>query len=182
MMTTRSHEHFQCREVSVAIPWPCGISKYEMPQLESKKHNNDQLPQQPKSPNPTPASNDPTVVEDDPTSSNSSSSSSKKNQCPPLHKKSASDQTGPSQEEEQGGHSRSDSAASISSSSLSSTKSGILSTLSSSVASSMTSSWLWYDANSTGSQSATAWGLVVVTAGLGGEIKAYQNFGLPLRL
>ena len=28
-------------------------------------------------------------------------------------------------------------------------------------------------------QSSTAWGLVVVTAGLGGEIKIFQNFGLP---
>ncbi|KAI7997715.1 hypothetical protein LOK49_LG10G01932 [Camellia lanceoleosa] len=29
---------------------------------------------------------------------------------------------------------------------------------------------------------ATAWGLVIVTASLGGEIRAYQNFGLPVKL
>ncbi|KAJ8645467.1 hypothetical protein MRB53_007215 [Persea americana] len=182
MVTTRSHEHFQCRDVSVAIPWPGGIGKYELPQLqsESTRQNNDQPPQQPKPPNPTPASDGPIVVEDEPTSSKNSS---KKNQCPPPPKKSVSEQTGPSQEEEQGSHSRSrsDSVVPFSSSSLYS-KSGLLSSISASMVSSMPSSWLWYDANSTGSQEATAWGLVIVTAGLGGEIKTYQNFGLPLRL
>ncbi|KAH9317242.1 hypothetical protein KI387_019011 [Taxus chinensis] len=29
---------------------------------------------------------------------------------------------------------------------------------------------------------ATAWGLVIVTAGLGGEIKSFQNYGLPVNL
>jgi len=29
---------------------------------------------------------------------------------------------------------------------------------------------------------ATAWGLVIVTAGLGGEIRTYQNFGLPVKV
>jgi hypothetical protein len=28
----------------------------------------------------------------------------------------------------------------------------------------------------------SAWGLVIVTAGFGGEIRCYQNFGLPRRM
>ncbi|CBI30564.3 unnamed protein product, partial [Vitis vinifera] len=45
-------------------------------------------------------------------------------------------------------------------------------------------SWSWFDGSSHGSHTvqATAWGLVVVTAGVGGEIRAYQNFGVPLRI
>ncbi|CAN6461854.1 unnamed protein product [Victoria cruziana] len=33
-----------------------------------------------------------------------------------------------------------------------------------------------------GKSTAAAWGMVIVTAGLDGEIKAFQNFGLPLRI
>lgn len=48
---------------------------------------------------------------------------------------------------------------------------------------SWSSSWSWLDGgNSNGSGQATAWGMVIVTAGLGGEIRAYQNFGLPRRV
>lgn len=44
--------------------------------------------------------------------------------------------------------------------------------------------WSWFDVGGHGGQTieATAWGLVIVTAGLGGEIRAYQNFGLPLKV
>jgi hypothetical protein len=50
--------------------------------------------------------------------------------------------------------------------------------------SSWSSSWLWLDGGSHGNQTvqATAWGLVIVTATLGGEIRTYQNFGLPRKI
>ncbi|BBH06114.1 Transducin/WD40 repeat-like superfamily protein [Prunus dulcis] len=53
--------------------------------------------------------------------------------------------------------------------------------------SSWSSSWSWLDNignNSHANQTtqATAWGLVIVTATLEGEIRAYQNFGLPRKM
>ncbi|KAL4293505.1 WD repeat-containing protein 44 [Arachis ipaensis] len=38
------------------------------------------------------------------------------------------------------------------------------------------------DYSNTGSQNMSAWGMVIVTAGLRGEIRTFQNFGLPLRI
>lgn len=53
----------------------------------------------------------------------------------------------------------------------------------SSAANPSSASWSWFDGgNSNGTMQATAWGMVIVTAGLGGEIRAYQNFGLPRRV
>ncbi|GLT92533.1 hypothetical protein SLE2022_103670 [Rubroshorea leprosula] len=45
-------------------------------------------------------------------------------------------------------------------------------------------SWSWFDIGGHGNQNIlpTAWGLVIVTATLGGEIRIYQNFGLPRRI
>lgn len=45
-------------------------------------------------------------------------------------------------------------------------------------------SWSWFDVGGHGNQptEATAWGLVIVTATLGGEIKIYQNFGMPRKI
>ncbi|XVF76630.1 hypothetical protein PTKIN_Ptkin13bG0281700 [Pterospermum kingtungense] len=44
--------------------------------------------------------------------------------------------------------------------------------------------WSWFDVGGHGNQptDATAWGLVIVTATLGGEIRIYQNFGLPRKI
>ena len=33
-----------------------------------------------------------------------------------------------------------------------------------------------------GASAAVAWGLVIVTAGRGGEIRSFQNYGLPVRI
>ncbi|MED6169159.1 hypothetical protein PIB30_018877 [Stylosanthes scabra] len=38
------------------------------------------------------------------------------------------------------------------------------------------------DYSNLGSQNMSAWGMVIVTAGLRGEIRTFQNFGLPLRI
>ncbi|KAK8948228.1 Protein HIRA [Platanthera guangdongensis] len=46
-------------------------------------------------------------------------------------------------------------------------------------------SWRWGGSSrvaASSTESGNAWGLVVVTAGLGGNIRIYQNFGLPVRL
>ncbi|KAF2579272.1 hypothetical protein F2Q68_00000062 [Brassica cretica] len=51
--------------------------------------------------------------------------------------------------------------------------------------SSRISSWSWFDGSgSHGTHLAqpTAWGMVIVTATIGGQIRAYQNFGLPRRV
>lgn len=53
--------------------------------------------------------------------------------------------------------------------------------------SSWSSSWSWLDnignnSNANQTTQATAWGLVIVTATLEGEIRAYQNFGLPRKM
>lgn len=50
---------------------------------------------------------------------------------------------------------------------------------------SRSSSWSWFDGGGShegDTIQARAWGLVIVTAGLGGEIRAYQNFGVPLKV
>ncbi|CAA6666779.1 unnamed protein product [Spirodela intermedia] len=99
-ITTRSHEHFHCKDVSVAIPWPpSSNNKIEPPLLSSclRQHGH-QLPLR---------------------------SLVLNSRYLPL------------------------------------------------------SQLLKINNRSTNGPSSTAWGLVVVTAGLGGEIKIFQNFGLP---
>lgn len=50
--------------------------------------------------------------------------------------------------------------------------------------SSRLSSWSWFDSGGHGPQTIqpTAWGMVIVTATVHGEIRSYQNFGLPRRI
>ncbi|RVW33808.1 WD repeat-containing protein 44 [Vitis vinifera] len=168
LVTTRSHEHFQSRDVSVAIPWP-GSVKGEPPvvPVHSKRHSK---------------RSGSTSQED------SSTDGSNKAQLPPLPKKNSSLDRMPTCPEEEmtscldpgigSSESFSSSSASISygdSPSISSSGNSFPS---------WSPSWSWFDGSSHGSHTvqATAWGLVVVTAGVGGEIRAYQNFGVPLRI
>lgn len=45
------------------------------------------------------------------------------------------------------------------------------------------SSWLsMFDGGAVSGMQSSAWGMVIVTAGLGGEIRTYQNFGLPRKV
>ncbi|XP_077217172.1 uncharacterized protein LOC143851587 [Tasmannia lanceolata] len=177
LITTRSHEHFHCRDVSVAIPWPGSCSKYEpLPSPSQSRGHNQSHHQQPsmRFHNSQP----PPTLEGMFMSDSRSSISSRRN-FPPPPKKSFSERTWPCP-------SRSDSGFDGSSfASISPSRSIGSSSLFTS-ANSSTSSWRWYDGKSTGSNNgihaATAWGLVIVTAGLGGEIRIYQNFGLPLHL
>ncbi|KAI3970888.1 hypothetical protein MKX01_024535 [Papaver californicum] len=192
LITTRSHEHFQCKDVSVAIPWP-GSIKYEPPLLvQSKRHSKRSISQPPAYPGMNYALDD----------SFTSNSSSMRN-LPPLPRKTGLSEK--AQEEELANASCSDSGinsrgsfssisgqspsrgsfSSISGSSSTSNKYGDSPSILVSNNSTQSLSWRWLDAlNSSSPQSvqATAWGMVIVTASLGGQIRAYQNLGLPLRL
>ncbi|XP_064955234.1 uncharacterized protein LOC135607387 [Musa acuminata AAA Group] len=168
LSTTRSHEHFYCKDVSVAIPWPnarSNCSPLSPPPMSGRF-----IQQEPLGSTDSQRS---TATLDDifPSGSNSS---------PPLPKKSDSELT-QSQAEELSNISLS--GAGIGSESFASASSSMRA---SDPGSSSLSSWGWYSGGSTrsggGGDQPNAWGLVVVTAGLGGDIRIYQNFGLPLRL
>ncbi|MQL77869.1 hypothetical protein Taro_010291 [Colocasia esculenta] len=177
-ITTRSYEHFHCKDVSVAIPWPPGgSSKTESPILSSwSRQKTHQSPL--RSPDlQQPVSSMITVTEDVVTSCRS--------QIPPLPKKSHSDQSPRGTEEEVCNPSHSGQLFGGSSSISASNwlMSGAISSISAlNSFASLSSSSRWHNGGgnrSTNIPASTAWGLVVVTAGLGGEIKIYQNFGIP---
>lgn len=182
-MKTRSYEQFQCKDVSVAIPWP-GTIKGEPPSfpLHSKRHSKRSS-----------SSSQPPSAPDSPTREEVSlaAAANSKRHLPPLPKKVSaleSNQSSVPEEElarvartECGGvgdsfNSYSEAIRYGDSPSISAAATP---------SSSWSSSWSWFDiGGSHASQSvqATAWGMVIVTAGLGGEIRAYQNFGLPRKV
>lgn len=205
LMAIRGHEHFPCKDVSVAIPWP-GMISGEPPlvQMNSKRHSKR-------------GSSQPASASSSPTRDETNSIANNKKQLPPLPKKNnnavennnnnnntnnnnnnnggSTSTTPPDEEQQQQAQitrSESRTGESLSSSPSASIRHGDSPSLSSSAAinnnptsSSWSSSWSWFDVgNSHGHHAipATAWGLVIVTAGLGGEIRAYQNFGLPRRI
>ncbi|CDP11271.1 unnamed protein product [Coffea canephora] len=188
-VTIQSHEHFQCRDVSVAIPWS-GTIKQEPPLVEihSKRHSKrSTLP--PKSPARSP------------TKEESSTIANSKRHLPPLPKKRDDDNTNNNNnmlerstscgDDNFSNSSRIDSGIGISESftsaypSIKYSDSPSISASSSSNSQSWSSSWSPFDlGNSNGSHTiqATAWGAVIVAATLGGEIRVYQNFGLPVKV
>ncbi|GAB4833795.1 hypothetical protein Ancab_032044 [Ancistrocladus abbreviatus] len=186
LINTRSYESFQCRDVSVAIAWP-GSGKFEPPtfQLQSKR-------------NPKRSTTSHTPASDSLTNDDANINS--KRQLPPLPKKNkdsenaqkdAFDQKTPtSPEADPASISRiesgiGDSFGSTAGSSIRHGDSPSISSYGTATSPSWSPGWSWFDAggsHSNDTMQATAWGLVIVTAGLGGEIKAYQNFGLPLRV
>ncbi|KAA8518896.1 hypothetical protein F0562_016330 [Nyssa sinensis] len=180
LISTNSHEHFPCKDVSVAILWP-GSNKIEPPTIElhSKRHSRRSLPQ------PLSATGSPTR-EDNLMGANS------KRQLPPLPKKNSMlERASICPEEDLDRVSRTDSDIGIGESFVSGSSSirygdsPSISASGSTSSQSWSSSWSWFEGgNSHGGHTiqATAWGLVIVTAGLGGEIRAYQNFGLPLKV
>ncbi|XP_022746433.1 WD repeat-containing protein 44-like [Durio zibethinus] len=221
MITARSHEHFLCKDVSVAIPWP-GTIKGEPPSMataHSKRHSKRCPPQQSNTKCESPRK------EDSPGSNNN------KKSLPPLPNKKNNNNNNIERpitppEEELAQVSRTDTGIVESSSILrsSSTREGDSPSISPatnlnscssiragdspsiSFASNPSSASIRYDhspsiSSATPSSSwsasrswldvvghghhptqATAWGLVIVTATLGGEIRIYQNFGLPRRI
>ncbi|KAK3031723.1 hypothetical protein RJ639_035309 [Escallonia herrerae] len=179
-VTTQSHEHFQCKDVSVAVPWP-GSIKNEPPTVEvhSKRHSKRIVPQPPS-------------TGSSPTREENLVGTSGRRQLPPLPKKNSMLERATScPAEDLSQVSRTDSGIGIGES-FSSASASIrygdspsITASGSSPSQSWSSSWSLFDGgNSHGGHTvqATAWGLVIVTAGLGGEIRAYQNFGLPFKV
>ncbi|VVB12946.1 unnamed protein product [Arabis nemorensis] len=155
-----SYETFPCKDVSVAIPWH-GVVKGELPPTQSKK-------------NPKKSSTTVTTPEN--------ATTGKKPGLPPLPKKN-NDNTADGATEQ---HQEDETATHIPQNETENTGESLKPGDSPSISiSSRISSWSWFD--SSGSHGAhavqpTAWGMVIVTATLGGQIRAYQNFGLPRRV
>ncbi|XP_044472634.1 uncharacterized protein LOC123201272 [Mangifera indica] len=185
--STTSHEHFQCKDVSVAITWPGKVKGEPPPMPSTSKRLAKRLGQD----NSSSANGSPTREE-------------MKKHLPPLPKKNNKMDQGSEEDpalisRDVGiGESFNSNSSSISygdSPSISARQDdpSSLTASASSNSSSMRrgdssfSSWSaarsWFDANHSNlTIQATAWGLVIVTATLGGEIRIYQNFGLPRRL
>ncbi|KAJ6331675.1 hypothetical protein OIU76_010127 [Salix suchowensis] len=198
VITTRSQESFQCRDVSVAIPWN-GTVKGDPPplQLHSKRQSKrSSAASQPPSATSSPTKEDaavnskrhfPPSANDSPTREENSPAKNSKRHLPPLPRKNSSDRSHTAPEEYLSLISHSDSGLGESfASNSSSIRYGDSPSISAAPtpSSSWSSSWLWFDGGSHGNQTvqATAWGLVIVTATLGGEIRTFQNFGLPRKI
>ncbi|XWS67055.1 hypothetical protein CRYUN_Cryun05aG0253700 [Craigia yunnanensis] len=203
VITARGYEHFPCKDVSVAIPWPGTIkgepqqtntscespTKEDCPRANKKKKKKG-LPPLPKMNNnniertTTPPEGDLAQVSRTHTgigesSSISRSSSIRQGDSPSISAASnlnscSSIRTGDSP-----------SISSASNPSSASIRYGDSPSISSATpSSSWSASWSWFDVGGHGHHptQARAWGLVIVTATLGGEIRIYQNFGLPCRI
>ncbi|KAL9268971.1 WD repeat-containing protein [Drosera capensis] len=192
LINTKSFESFQCKDVSVAVPWP-GSTKFEPPTiLHSKRHSK----------RTTPALSQPQPPTDSPTKDDAIASTISKRHLPPLPKKNkASDKS--QNNNSNNNAEKAPNSPEADPSSISRTESGIddsfssvtgpslrygdspsISSYSHTASPSWSPGWSWFEAGGHGNDTmqATAWGLVIVTAGLGGQIRAYQNFGLPLRV
>lgn len=143
-VTVQAHEHFPCKDVSVAISWPGSIKNNEpaAPPLVEAASKRQQQQQEDESEQPSDTDSAAGPSE----SFASGSSSVKYGESPSISASSSI----PSQ-------SRS-SSLNLSSSDSGNTQGG----------------------NAAAAQ-ATAWGMVIVTASSGGELRVYQNFGLPVK-
>ena len=218
VLVTRSHEYFQCKDVSIAIPWPymirgdpppvpvhhskryskrapapsssvddttaCTNSKRMLPPIP-KKSNNHATESASNSPEQDPAA----ISHTD--SGLGDSFANSKRMLPTLPKKTTCQTTEsastPTEEEDLEAISRADSGIGNSfRSGSASVRYGDSPSISASPtpsSASWSSSYSLVD-GSHGSSAIhpSAWGLVIVTAGFGGEIRCYQNFGLPRRM
>ncbi|KAG5120247.1 hypothetical protein JHK82_034667 [Glycine max] len=151
---TRSYEHFHCKDVSVAIPWPGMGDEWDMQDTFSGEqpeidNHADEV---------SSANHPPTPVEENFVTEGSRSASGYSNS--PRHATIASatnsyffDRISATWPEEK----------------------LLLATRTQSPRVSM-------DFSNGVSKKMSAWGMVIVTAGLRGEIRTFQNFGLPLRI
>ncbi|KAL3531822.1 hypothetical protein ACH5RR_005343 [Cinchona calisaya] len=181
-VTIQSHEHFQCRDVSVAIPWPGTIKQEPLVEVHSKRNSKrGTLPPQSAGLSPTKEENN--------------GMANSRMHLPPLPKKKKNnndilERSTSCAEDNFDNSSRIDSGIGITESFTSACPSfrygdsPSISASSTSGSQSWSSSWGIFDGgNSNGSHTvqATAWGSVIVAATLGGEIRVYQNFGLPVK-
>ncbi|XP_057540952.1 uncharacterized protein LOC130818769 [Amaranthus tricolor] len=206
IIDTSSYECFQCKDVSVAIPWP-GSIKFEPPtiNLHPKKNSKKPTPSATNSPKKEEANNKnkrqlpplPNKKNHNATAEKTSHNNNNENinnnndehnnnsENPADGEKSPnSPEADPSQisRTESG---RDHSFCSSTGASIRYGDSPSICSGQSSLSPSWAPGWSWFDGSgSHGSDTmqANAWGLVIVTAGLGGEIKAYQNFGAPLKV
>ncbi|WOK94987.1 WD repeat-containing protein 44-like [Canna indica] len=170
-ITTRSHEHFFCKDVSVAIPWPSAGSNCAPlcpPPMSGRFSQQEPLGS-------TDSQRSASALDVDPFPSGRSAG-------PPLPRKSFTEQTLAANAEE--GRDITNSPSAIGNESFASGSASMRAADAVGSSSSL-SSWGWQSAAGSrtgGGEQSNAWGLVVVTAGLGGDIRVFQNFGLPVRL
>ncbi|KAL1209944.1 COMPASS-like H3K4 histone methylase component WDR5A [Cardamine amara subsp. amara] len=178
-ITTQSHEHFHCKDVSAAVPWHGHVRGEPPPvQLHSKRHSK----RISTSSQPSSATGSPTR-EETTASAPSTSNRNKKSGLPPIPKKAATQSPKQQPEEEAGPEIGSSESfrLSMNGSEQHSSRFGESPSINTS---SRLSSWSWFDSGGHGPQTIqpTAWGMVIVTATISGEIRSYQNFGLPRRI
>ncbi|XP_029131079.1 WD repeat-containing protein 44 [Cajanus cajan] len=185
VLVIRSHEHFQCKDVSVAIAWPYTIrgDPPVVPMHHSKRHSkrfqaasgsggeDTASPSGKRTLPPLPSKKCASPKED------TDSFASSKRHHVPLSPMRANWRT--QDEEDLDAISRTDSGIGDS---FSSGSSSVRYGDSPSSASWSSSYSLLDTSHASSSIIPSAWGLVIVTAGFGGEIKCYQNLGLPRKM
>ncbi|CAH2058890.1 unnamed protein product [Thlaspi arvense] len=176
---TQSHEHFQCKDVSAAVPWHGHVRGEPPPvQIHSRRHSK----RISTSSQPSSAIGSPTREEASAAAPNTSNRN-KKPGLPPMPKKTATHSPQKQPEEEAGPEVGSSESfgSSMNGSEQHSSRFGESPSINTS---SRLSSWSWFDSGGHGPQTIqpTAWGMVIVTASITGEIRSYQNFGLPRRI
>ncbi|KAD3068354.1 hypothetical protein E3N88_36234 [Mikania micrantha] len=167
-----SYEHFPCKDVSVTAPWP-GSNKLEQPlvTIHSKKHTKSSTTTTTTLPPPATGSSS---IHDE-TGHNKPSTTP----LPPLPKRSSSSMDSI---EDIDHHEQADSGVGpCESFSSAASSSGRYDELTSPSPNTKGSPG-WGGNHGHKTIQATAWGLVIVTAGLGGEIKVFQNVGLPFKV
>lgn len=189
-IVSNGYEQFHCRDVSVAIPWP-GSIKHDPPLVELRSKRHSKRSHSPRSGGIGSSS----IIRED----QNNHSNNKREYLPPLphhHMKktmkrilSFPDQSSPRIDPGIGTSSLSSSSSSMAyddSPSRSSNSQLVIDDeqrLVSSSSSSSSSLLSLFDGGGGGhTVHANAWGLVIVTATLGGEIRVYQNFGLPFKV
>lgn len=202
VITARGHEYFPCKDVSVAITWP-GTNKIEPPSMTGSSHlkrnskssqgvangesptKNDHnkrnlpLPPLPKKKSNHHVDKIITMPDEDSETADSvsrSSTASASSRSSSVSNDDSSSTSSMSRSSTLSGASNLNSSGSKRDSG--SIRYGDSPSISSLIGS---SSWSWINVSCNG-QNAAAWGLVIVTATLSGEIRIYQNFGLPRRV
>nr|GLL36993.1 WD repeat-containing protein 44 [Ipomoea trifida] len=146
-----SYEHFACKDVSVAIPWPGSITN-EPPVVELHTKRRFLPPQHPPVGSPK--------------------------RLPPLPRRKDSGGEGDHHESESNDHADPGTDDPVKNDNHHHSASPSISSSPSRTWSSLLDGVINHGGNTI---QATAWGLVIVTASSGGEIRVYQNFGLPLK-
>ncbi|KAL0347304.1 UNVERIFIED_CONTAM: WD repeat-containing protein 44 [Sesamum calycinum] len=171
-VTVHAHEHFPCKDVSVAMTWP-GSIKFEPPLVEIQSKRTTKRSSAP-----------PTSTSATPSREDNSTGGSGRQNLPPLPKKKNALERNTSTGEDELGDSGPTDPGIGPSDSFSASSDAICYGDSPSISSASSKALGEGGSSGSGGQTvqATAWGMVIVTASLEGEIRVYQNFGLPLKV